>query len=147
MLSKNEIENIRAFNRQYTQVLGVLNKRTFDTDLTWPEGRILIEVGVNHLDTPMAVAKALKLDKSYASRTIKKLVDKKILKKTPSTTDSRSINISLTKYGEKVFYDINQKSNDLIKKMIEDLSPAEQDKYFESIQTINSLLFKKGRDD
>ncbi|MBB1079200.1 winged helix-turn-helix transcriptional regulator [Limosilactobacillus sp. STM2_1] len=146
MLSNNEIENIRAFNRQYTQVLGVLNKRTFDTDLTWPEGRILIEVGVNHLDTPMAVTKALKLDKSYASRTIKKLVDKKILKKTPSPTDSRSINISLTKYGEKVFNDINQKSNDLIKKMIEGLSPAEQDKYFESIQTINKLLFKKGNE-
>ena len=63
MLTDQEIDSIRAFNRHYTQVLGVLNKRTFDTDLTWPEGRILIEVAVNHLDTPMAVTRALHLHK------------------------------------------------------------------------------------
>ena len=146
MLTDQEIDSIRAFNRHYTQVLGVLNKRTFDTDLTWPEGRILIEVAVNHLDTPMAVTRALHLDKSYASRIIKRLTDKGILQKTPSPTDSRSINISLTEHGHAVFEDINQKSNDLIKKMIEDLSPAEQEEYFQSIKTINQLLFKKGMD-
>ena len=143
MLTDQEIDSIRAFNRHYTQVLGVLNKRTFDTDLTWPEGRILIEVAVNHLDTPMAVTRALHLDKSYASRTIKRLTDKGILQKTP---DSRSINISLTEHGRAVFEDINQKSNDLIKKMIEDLSPAEQEEYFQSIEAINKLLFKKEMD-
>lgn len=123
-----------------------MNKRTFDTDLTWPEGRILIEVAVNHLDTPMAVTRALHLDKSYASRTIKRLADKGILQKTPSPMDSRSINISLTEHGRAVFEDINQKSNDLIKKMIEDLSPAEQEEYFQSIEAINKLLFKKEMD-
>lgn len=35
MLTDQEIDSIRAFNRHYTQVLGVLNKRTFDTNLTW----------------------------------------------------------------------------------------------------------------
>ena len=146
MLTDQEMDSIRAFTRHYTQVLGVLNKRTFDTDLTWPEGRILIEVAVNHLDTPMAVTRALHLDKSYASRTIKRLTDKGILQKTPSTTDSRSINISLTEHGRAVFEDINQKSNDLIKKMIEDLSPSEQDEYFQSNEAINKLLFKKEMD-
>ena len=92
----------------------------------------------------MAVTRALHLDKSYASRTIKRLTDKGILQKTPSPTDSRSINISLTEHGRAVFEDINQKSNDLIKKMIEDLSPAEQEEYFQSIKAINRLLFKKG---
>lgn len=143
MLTEQEINDIRTFNRQYTQVLGVLNKRTFDTDLTWPEGRILVEIGVNHLNTPMAVTRALNLDKSYVSRTIKRLVGKGILAKKPSPTDSRSINISLTKKGQEVFKDINQKSNNLIKDLLVGLSPAEQEEYRKSIAKINQLLFRR----
>jgi DNA-binding MarR family transcriptional regulator len=144
MLTEEQINRIRAFNRHYTQVLGVLNKRTFDTNLTWPEGRILLEVGINHLATPMAVANQLQLDKSYASRIIKRLTDKGLIAKRPSPTDSRSINISLTDQGWHVFDDINQKSNLLIEGLISDLSAKEQDQYWKSIMTINRLIFKNG---
>lgn len=92
----------------------------------------------------MAVERALNLDKSYVSRTIKRLVDKGILEKTPSATNSRSINIALTEEGQEVFTDINQKSNNLIKDILAELSPAEQEEYRKSITTINRLLFKKG---
>ncbi|WP_373842566.1 MarR family winged helix-turn-helix transcriptional regulator [Limosilactobacillus sp.] len=144
MLTEEQINRIRAFNRHYTQVLGVLNKRTFDTNLTWPEGRILLEVGINHLATPMAVANRLQLDKSYASRIIKRLTDKGLIAKRPSPTDSRSINISLTDQGWHVFDDINQKSNLLIEGLISDLSAKKQDQYWKSIMTINRLIFKNG---
>ncbi|MCH3921865.1 MarR family winged helix-turn-helix transcriptional regulator [Limosilactobacillus sp.] len=142
MLSEQQINEVRAFNRHYTQVLGVLNKRTFDTKLTWPEGRILLEIGINHLSTPMMVANRLQLDKSYASRTIKRLTDKGLIAKTPSPTDSRSVNIALTDKGQVVCDDINQKSNLLIEGLISDLSEEEQERYFKCIMTINQLLFK-----
>ncbi|WP_267202660.1 MarR family winged helix-turn-helix transcriptional regulator [Limosilactobacillus kribbianus] len=142
MLSEQQINEVRAFNRHYTQVLGVLNKRTFDTKLTWPEGRILLEIGINHLSTPMMVANRLQLDKSYASRTIKRLTDKGLIAKTPSPTDSRSVNIALTDKGQVVCDDINQKSNLLIEGLIGDLSEEEQERYFKCIMTINQLLFK-----
>ena len=143
MLTNQEINYIRSFNRHYTQVLGVLNKRTFDTNLTWPEGRILIEVAVNHLNTPIAISKALKMDKSYVSRTVKHLEAKNILVKKLSPTDSRSVNLFLTKYGQDVFRDINSKSNNLIKDMIVKLSPAEQEEFLKSIHKINDLLFRE----
>lgn len=142
MLSEQQINEVRAFNRHYTQVLGVLNKRTFDTKLTWPEGRILLEIGINHLSTPMMVANRLQLDKSYASRTIKRLTDKGLIAKAPSPTDSRSVNIALTDKGQVVCDDINQKSNLLIEGLISDLSEEEQERYFKCIMTINQLLFK-----
>lgn len=74
MLTEQEIEKIRQFNRQYTKRLGILKKQAFDTDMTWSEGRILMEVGINHLTTPAILAKWLDLDKSYASRIINRLV-------------------------------------------------------------------------
>lgn len=144
MLSAQQINAIRAFNRQYTQVWGVLNKRTFGTDLTWPEGRILIEIGVNHLNTPMKIANRLQLDRSYTSRLINKLVKKEIVVKTPSATDSRSVNLTLTADGRRLFNDVNQKSNELIQDLLQHLSPLEQEQYFNNIMEINRLLFKEG---
>lgn len=41
MLNNKEIDIIRKFNRQYVIALGVLNKKIFKTDLSWPEGEFL----------------------------------------------------------------------------------------------------------
>lgn len=141
MLTDHQIEEIRQFNRRYTRVLGVLNKKVFDTDLTWPEGRILIEVGLNHIKNPMTLAKELKLDKSYASRTINKLVKRGILEKCSSPNDLRSVELKLTSYGQEVFDDINQRSNYLMKKVLATLNKEQQAEFLKSIESINRLLF------
>lgn len=141
MLTDHQIEEIRQFNRRYTRVLGVLNKKVFDTDLTWPEGRILIEVGLNHIKNPMTLAKELKLDKSYASRTINKLVKRGILEKSSSPNDLRSVELKLTSYGQEVFDDINQRSNYLMKKVLVTLNKEQQTEFLKSIESINRLLF------
>lgn len=143
MLTNDQIEQIRQFNRAYTRILGVMNKRVFDTDLTWPEGRILIEVGVHHLTTPMMVVKQLGLDKSYASRTINKLVSRKILAKQPSPADSRSVHLKLTDYGQAVFEDINQRSNRQVRDLLAKLDEKQQEQFFTSIQNLNRLIFPK----
>lgn len=145
MLTDKQVERMRQFNRRYTRVLGVLNKRVFDTDLTWPEGRILIEIGKNRLNTPMTLAKQLKLDKSYASRTINKLAKRGILKKYSSPNDSRSIELKLTEQGWTVFNDINQRSNALMKEVLMPLSAEQQVKFYQSIETLNDLLFSEGK--
>ncbi|MGI1803120.1 MarR family winged helix-turn-helix transcriptional regulator [Limosilactobacillus reuteri] len=141
MLTDHQIEEIRQFNRRYTRVLGVLNKKVFDTDLTWPEGRILIEVGLNHIKNPMTLAKELKLDKSYASRTINKLVKRGILEKYSSPNDLRSVELKLTPYGQEVFNDINQRSNYLMKEVLATLNEEQQTEFLKSIESINRLLF------
>lgn len=146
MLTDKQIEEIRQFNRRYTQILGVLNKKVFDTNLTWPEGRILIEIGINHITTPMSLAKKLNLDKSYASRTITKLVKRGILEKTSSPDDLRSVKLKLTEYGWDVFDDVNQRSNTLMKEVLLPLTNAQQIEFFNNIESLNTLLFSKGEE-
>lgn len=143
-LTIKEIETIRHFNRQYTLLLGILNKRVFDTNLTWPEGRILIEAGINHLTTPMAIAQKLGLDRSYASRIINKLVNKEIIVKRPSPVDARSVQLSLTPKGHQVFEDINNRSNQQVAKLLANLSAEEQRRAVKDIMELNDLLLKEG---
>lgn len=143
-LTVKEIEKIRQFNRQYTLLLGILNKRVFDTSLTWPEGRILIEVGVNHLTTPMALAHRLGLDRSYASRIINRLAAKGIILKQPSPDDARSVQLALTEKGQQVFEDINKRSNQQVADLLANLSAKDQQRVVRDVIELSSLLLKEG---
>lgn len=142
MLSEEEIKQIRSFNRQYVIKLGILNKPNYATNLSWAERRIMIEIGVNHLTTPMSISKKLNLDKSYTSRLINHLVKKGLVIKTPSPKDSRSVELSMTDEGIKTFNAINTESNHQVEEMIAKLSENDQQKFFECIKTAKNLLFK-----
>ncbi|WP_235700308.1 MarR family transcriptional regulator [Companilactobacillus paralimentarius] len=73
MLNQSEITSIRSFNRNYTKLLGILNKKVLDTPLSWTEGRVILEIYFNQDKTPIEVANHLSLDKSYTSRILKRL--------------------------------------------------------------------------
>lgn len=141
MLSEKKINQIRAFNRDYVIMLGILNKPKYDTNLSWPERRLMIEIGRNHLRTPMALVKKLHLDKSYTSRLINNLNHKGLIEKKRSATDLRSVELSLTGFGQKVFTEIDQLSVKLLQKQLAKLTAAEQDQLFNCLQTADRLLF------
>ncbi|WP_243674170.1 hypothetical protein [Lentilactobacillus kisonensis] len=55
-MKPNELATIRYFNREYTEILGILNKNVFNIDLSWPEARILLTMRTERLTTMNAVA-------------------------------------------------------------------------------------------
>lgn len=143
MLSNQEISLIRQFNRQYVLALGVLNKKIFNTNLSWPEGRILEEIGKQQPIKPIEIASFLHIDKSYTSRIIKKLTKMELVIKLPSPSDARSVQLTLTNKGQEVFYQIDQRSTTQIQDFISSLSTNEQQQFFNDIQQINHLLFER----
>lgn len=143
VLNNQEIAAIRQFNRQYVLTLGILNKKIFETDLNWPQSRILMEIGLNSQITPIQIAMNLNLDKSYTSRLIKQLVKKDLVVKIPSAIDRRSVEISLTERGKKVFAGVNRCSNAQINELVSQLSTPEQQDFVNHIKSLNQLLFNK----
>lgn len=141
MLSTQQINMIRRFNHQYTQALGILNKHTFDMDMTYPEGRVLIEIAENAPVTPMMLSKCLGLDKSYTSRIIKQLEKKGILSKKRSKQDMRSVELQLTAHGQEIFEQVNDRSNQQVAGLLASLSVGQQEKIFNDVMEINTLLF------
>lgn len=141
MLTTEQINHIRQFNRRYTQALGLLNKHTFNMALTFPEGRVLIEIGHQAPISPMTIAKRLGLDKSYTSRLVKQLEKKKIITKKQSTTDRRSFELTLTPHGQQVYQQVDARSNEQMAQLLAGLTPAQQQKIYADVQEVNALLF------
>lgn len=143
MLNKTEISNIRDFNRRYTKLLGILNKRVFDTPLSWTEGRIILEIFFNDDKTPIEVATNLDLDKSYTSRILNRFEKKGWLQKTPSPTDSRSVRLSLTADGLQLAQKVDDRSDEQIEDLLGDLSASEQKQFYQAMTTLDQLLFSR----
>ena len=62
MISSEFVEDIRAFNRSYTKVLGLLNSSYLDSELSLTETRILFEIHSRNGCTANDLCSALNLD-------------------------------------------------------------------------------------
>jgi Transcriptional regulators len=143
MLEQKEISSIRNFNREYTKLLGILNSKVLDTPLSWTEGRVILEISFNHDKTPIEVANNLNLDKSYTSRILKRFEKKELLTKSPSATDSRSVELHLTPKGRKLVAELNDRSDQQIRDLLDDLSDNEQSEFYQAMETLDRLLFNR----
>lgn len=143
MLNRTEISQVRNFNRDYTKLLGILNKRVLNTPLSWTEGRVLLEISFNDDKTPIEVANNLDLDKSYTSRILNRFEKNGLIKKSPSAKDSRSIELSLTAPGKELVQELDDRSDQQIKDLLKDLSASEQRQFFQAMTTLDNLLFTR----
>ncbi len=143
-MDAKQIETIRHFNREYTQRLGILQKNVFNSEISWAEARILMEINYLQKPTPIKIASNLELDKSYVSRVIKRLNNLNYVEKTTSQEDKRAKLLILTSTGKKVVKQLNINSDDQIQSIVNNLNEDEQKTFYESINTLNQLLKKGG---
>lgn len=143
-MDDKQIETIRHFNREYTQRLGILQKNVFNSEISWAEARILMEINYLQSPTPIKISNNLELDKSYVSRVIKRLNKLNYVEKTTSEEDKRAKLLVLTPTGQKVVKQLNTYSDEQIQLIVNNLNKEEQDIFYESINTLNKLLAKGG---
>ncbi|WP_429970314.1 MarR family winged helix-turn-helix transcriptional regulator [Fructilactobacillus sp. Tb1] len=141
-MNEATIKMIRQFNRAYTQQLGLLKKHVFDSDISWAEARILLELSNLSTPTLIQISVNLELDKSYVSRVLKKLEKLGYLTKQDSETDKRAKILQLTKLGLEVVKKLNVASDQQIKTMMKHLNPNEQNELVMAIETINHLILR-----
>ncbi|CAI2604938.1 MarR family winged helix-turn-helix transcriptional regulator [Apilactobacillus apinorum] len=139
-MQKSQIQAIRHFNRLYTQKLGLLKKNVFNSEISWAEARILMEISEIETPTLVIIAKNLELDKSYVSRVIQKLSGLKYLTKQASPSDKRAKILVLTAAGQSVVDQLNQASDDQINLMLASLNQPEQDAFYQSVVNLEKLL-------
>lgn len=143
MLDHSEILAIRNFNRDYTKLLGILNRKVLDTPLSWTEGRVLLEISFNNDKTPIEVASNLQLDKSYTSRILNRFEKHGLISKSPSLIDSRSIELHLTTTGKALVKELDDRSDQQIKDLLSDLSADQQKEFYQAMTVLDKLLFTR----
>lgn len=146
MKKSRAIQEIRAFNRFYTNILGIMNRHFLDSPYSLTEVRIMFEIYYDNGATVRKIKNILRVDEGYLSRTIEKLKKQGLVAKKQSKTDRRSYILSLTAKGKKVYETIEQRQKALVRSMIDHLSEDELDELISTLKKIRILLSGHGED-
>jgi DNA-binding MarR family transcriptional regulator len=142
MLHHEVIDKIRAFNRFYTNIIGVLDQHFLNSPFSLTEGRVLYEICNTKDCSAKKIREKILIDEGYLSRILDNFVDQGLIKKTRSPEDGRLWLIVPTEKGKREFASLNESSNRLISHMIETLSEEERADLLNKMEGIRILLEK-----
>lgn len=125
-MSQEIISRIRAFNRYYVRIIGLLENSILNSGYSLTEAHILNVVNSQPDSTATSINKELNLDEGYLSRVIKKLITKSLIKKEQSSLDKRVFVINLTDKGEREYQKLDKLSSKLVESNIAHLNREEK---------------------
>jgi len=136
------IDSIRAFNRFYTNILGLLDQHFLDSSFSLTEGRVLYEICQTEDCSAKKIRERLVIDEGYLSRILDHFVKRGLIRKAPSSKDGRLRIIVPTAKGKREFAILNDNSNRLISQVIAKLSEKERVGLLDKMDGIRTLLEK-----
>jgi len=134
------IDDARAFNRFYTNVIGVLDEHLTQSAFSLAEARVLYEIATRGHTTGTELAKALDLDRAYLSRILQAFVAKDLVATAPNPIDRRGSSIALTRDGDSAYFDLREKAEAAIGEMLAPLTQSDRRRIAEAMWTIRTLL-------
>ena len=139
----DHVSEIRAFNRFYTRLVGVLDEHINRSPYSLAEGRVIYEIATRGDTSASELARDLGIDPAYLSRLLQKLIGSELVLVSPSPSDKRSNRLSLSTDGDQAFYLLNTGSQAGIEALIEPLSASERDTLLAAMARIKTLLDAK----
>lgn len=119
---------IRAFNRFYTNRIGVVRDRILTSRFSLTEARVLYELANTEAPTAAAIRAELDLDAGYLSRILQRFEDEGLLIRSPSPGDRRRMTLALTEAGIDAFAPLDQRARLDIQSLLTTLpEPAQEE--------------------
>ncbi len=134
------IETVRAFNRFYTNQLGLLGRAFLDSRFTLTEARIIYELAARPGLPAKKLIEELHLDPAYLSRILKKFRGDGLLTTRPDPQDQRSQLLELTAEGLSEARVLAVRSREEIAAMLSPLNAAQQETIASAMGRIEALL-------
>src|SRR5450755_4259776 len=153
--SERRISAMRAFNRFYTQKIGVLDEGLLGSAFSLAEVRILYElahwrdaastVPAGQPPTASRVASRLGLDKGYLSRMLGSFEKRRLIVRKASSSDGRENLLALSPLGRKAFAPLDERSRQQVAALLDPLSESEGSRLTTAMTTIERLLSPRPR--
>jgi DNA-binding MarR family transcriptional regulator/GNAT superfamily N-acetyltransferase len=105
-----QVAQVRAFNRFYTNVIGVLHGPYLDSPFTLTEGRLLFEIARQAIVEVSDLRRALDIDAGYLSRVLTRFEAESLVTRHRSATDARRQEIRATEAGRAAAADLDRRS-------------------------------------
>src|SRR5690349_7040084 len=106
------IAAVRAFNRFYTERIGVLGEGYLDSPFSLTQVRVLYELSHRDTATAAELARDLGVDPGYLSRLLGDFVRRGLIERRRSESDARQSQLWLTDAGRAAFAPLDQRSHD-----------------------------------
>jgi len=136
----DEVPTVRAFNRFWTQQIGLLQAGLVDTPYSLTEARVLFELAQGEATDLADLRSALRLDAGYLTRIVGRLKDAGLVTAERSPDDGRRQVIRLTERGRTEFGTLDLRSSVATAAMLEGLAAADRRRLVAAMTTIEDTL-------
>ncbi len=133
------VDQVRSFNRVFTQRIGALEDHYLARDRPLGEARLLWEIGVAGCEVRRLRAR-LDLDSGYLSRLLRSLEAAGLVSVEPSEDDGRIRTAQLTPAGLAERELLERRSDELARSLLEPLSEARQKRLVAAMAEVERLL-------
>ena len=139
-VTAQQIDAVRRFNRFYTVELGILDQGLLDSPLSLTEVRVLYELFHRGQSTAADLGKQLRLDPGYLSRILRRFQQRGWLKRQPSASDRRQVQLRLTRRGQRAFAALDRRSRDQIAALLGRCTTGDQSRMVGAMEAIERAL-------
>ena len=135
-----QVATIRAFNRFYTGIIGLLDEGMHKSPHPLAEARLIHEIGKRVTTTSAGVAADLGMDRGQMSRLVWRLIDQGLLAMLPHSDDRRSSTLALTPEGDRLYRQFNELSDSAAAELLKPLPPVLRADLIASMRRIATIL-------
>lgn len=133
------LATLRAFNRSFTQRIGVLDDSFMASGRPVGAARLLFEIGLDGAGV-LDLRRRLGLDSGYVSRMLRDLERDDLVVVAPDPDDARRRVVTLTSAGSRAWADLDRRSNDLALGLLAPLSDRQRRQLADALETADRLL-------
>lgn len=130
---------LRAFNRSFTQRIGVLDESFLASGRPVGSARLLFEIGRGPV-TVLDLRRRLGLDSGYVSRMLRDLERDGLARVDVDTTDGRRRTVTLTASGRRAWRDLDRRSDALAADLLSPLTTRQCDDLAEALRVADRLV-------
>jgi DNA-binding MarR family transcriptional regulator/N-acetylglutamate synthase-like GNAT family acetyltransferase len=134
------IDEVRRFNRFYTQKIGVLDEGLLRSRFSLTEVRVLYELAHGGARTARELGATLGIDAGYLSRIVHRFVRGGLLARAIAERDGRTRPLELTTAGRRAFAPLDARAREQVAALLAPLAATEQTRLCAALRTVELLL-------
>ncbi|MEU1100642.1 bifunctional helix-turn-helix transcriptional regulator/GNAT family N-acetyltransferase [Streptomyces tibetensis] len=135
------VQDIRSFNRFYTNVIGALDYgRRLYAPYTLTESRVLYELAHAPRTDAADLRAQLHLDAGYLTRILNKFEEDGLIERGPSETDPRRRRITLTTPGRQAAALLDERARQSVGAMLDTVRAEDRPRLADALRTVRTVL-------
>lgn len=144
-VTAEDIGTVRAFNRFYTGVMGVLGEGLVRYPYSLTEARVIFELAQREDAEVLALRRALDLDAGYLSRMLARFEADGLVVRERAAGDARRQIARLTPRGREVFAMLDERTAAEIRGLLDGLPAADRGRLLAAMRTVHGILGDRAR--